>query len=550
MEIITMFFSFTSKRNIMLIGILISAFVVTSYGQPVTLRSVSITSDSSLKIHYLFSSDVSNFQTSRLNYQTTSSSAAIANSEVSRSVAANGSVIFDKNRITYDIPFDKLSDINRVDASITLLDSKGSEIYTSPETAIDISQIRLLRLQKGEFDRVKNELEEEKRKNVDLGNRINSLVARRQATQIEYAEHVVSHNRIAIRYVLNNIGAIRVTLSSAVPGSSTISLTSKYSDSPVVEFTDLSENREYSVRAEILDIADPSKTVNYSNERAIRTESMRDKLNLTNFARTPSADGLVIAFNSDEMGVGEIEFCQRLSDFQCGVARMVSNRKVETDTLGRQKGLEIRSGKNEFVLDGAVSGKSYKVIIRAFNRHGRLTDFDAGDILVPEVKKLAFETSSPLSVDASPLGITLSWKANFKPRDANFIVTFDGNGIFTSDRSLAKISESGEVSITLPVDEFARILANTNNPQKKNVERPRLRAQMTDESNNSVWQELRFSYSLPTKTQIAEARQKNLISEAQKKEIENVVDNTIEGRKVDWSKIFKTGLSIFLKLAL
>ncbi len=515
-----------------------------AYSQDWQITGFKTDIDKGLVISFTFNQDTSKNSNSRLLYISTLED---GRKDFQTEVPPNSSL--SGKTLTFTIPFDKLVNTNSLEYRVNVKDESNKLLFESPATSFNIGYLNVAEKRRLKIEEIQKQLDDEKEVSENSKDLANSLRSKLQATQLNFqGEKFITNNTIVLEYNSGSIpGIVRATITN--PDIVARTVESDYGKNPVIEFTGLPENKTYQIKAELLEISTNKPTTK------IHTHNTRTKVNINDLSLTPpqkviDGETVKLVFDANQDGFIQIRYAQRVGDFIKGSEKSIG--VLDNNDYGAPLGEKVKAGRNEFILDSVVPGKTYSIEIKGANIYGRIMPNPVtGNIDVPQINKLAFDESQPLTADVNPLGITLTWKANFKPSKAVFVVLFDSNSLFEQAIQPDKIGSDGTISILVPVDKISSILNATNKPENKNKPKPILRAQMTDDNTKiTVKQDVRFSYSLPTQPQLDQARRDNLIDEPTKRNLEEVINNAVEGKKVDWRKIFNTGLSIFFKFLL
>lgn len=446
--------------------------------------------------------------------------------------------------ISFKIPLAHLADAEFVELETSLIDSSDQVIWRAPSTSVTFSAINESRKQKDALTTLESKLKQSEADNTRKDGIIASIVAKSQARQINYtgSPKFLSDVKVILQFDLDVVGVVRGTIRStdAQPSIAPRTLDSAASDHPILRFDGLSERGNYEIVASIVDISDGKET-DKKVRVAIQAKSRVNDLALTDLKLVPEDEKLKLTFTANQSGFVEIKYAEAKDTFEVGTPETL--KQMGLDVFENPTGDAIKEGTNIFYLDRVKPGKKYMVTINGMNAFGKRMPgaiSTSNAVMVEPIKLLAFDPGEPVAADISPLNVTLSWKASQKPKIATFAVIIDRDTV--ASRSTEQFTDDLKISLQLPADQIVKLFTTTNDPSKP---KPKFRASMIDaKTGQTIFQDIRFVYTLPTQAEVTKAADNNQINKQTKDDLIDVIKNAKQNKKVDWSKLVSTGLSI------
>ncbi len=459
-------------------------------------------------------------------------------------LSPTASVPANASDIGFDIPLDDLISANKLVFVVRINGATGT-LYTSPISELNVSYLDDLKAEKGRTADLSTQLQTALDTIKARDGTIASFNLHTQASNVVWkATPFITDSRIVTQFDLDFPGKLLTTITCQGMEVKT-DRSKSISKTQSVSFDGIPENTPCQLEAEILKITDDSKTgvkINGTTDGRlnIRTKARIDNIHLQP-TFTAGSDTISVGLVADQAGFVQIDYAELINPTTGDLGEVKHRGQLSTNEFGSPSGEPIKTGPNPFTLDGLKPGKTYSIKVQARNIFGQELATPITTSLATNASPVALAFSKdPLKIEVTPLGVTVTWKANLEPKEAFFEVVF---GDQPGDTFTRKATVAGTtVSAILPVDQLAGVIAATKD--KKAI--PILRVRMTDGgSGQPIIRDTQVSFTLPTDPQ--KVKDSTLSPDAQK-QLTDVMANAKPGKKVNWTNLLLSGLSIFIPL--
>jgi hypothetical protein len=346
---------------------------------------------------------------------------------------------------------------------------------------------------------------------------------------------------------------------TAIPGRIKVSATGDTSVSPqstqtfqndhVFRFDNLKQGGTYNFKAEVLDLSgDPIKpavTVDSQSAQDLAVHLLPNvhgpDFNILSLTPTPHAAEVKMKLSQDCY----VQITAReLVDPGAPIhIEPVVVGSFERDAVGIIKsGKPTAQGEQSFNI--ALSpGKQYTLEFRVedvYGNKGSRIDPDTS-LFVPAKTPSdppTFAVADAVNITLNPLGSKFSWKATRPASKGEIQVSVKGQSVFRIDA----IPDQAKTTLTanVPYTEFLKIMNVTEAPTLT------IRMWAAEGDQQPVEQNLKIGFEVPSKEQVAKAKETQPISS----DLENVIKNASnQDKKISWKDWLKVGLGVVATFA-
>lgn len=548
------------------------AFTLIASGQAVKVdRIASSFNDTNIGITVTLNQQATNYQ-----------SASLLSYKVRENVSnLSGIVGQDTKTLVFSIPLTELKAVPQIEYQATIKKPVGTVAAVTSWTQLDLRFLKTLASKDTEIGNLNGERTTWAKKELDYQTEsrkkdleIESLRAKYQATQFNSVKSFSTDTLISVAAALNNVGEVKGEIeclncdAGTFPKRTTNSTWNK--EEAILTFGNLFPAKKYKITMNIVDVQSKTPMSQYKYEmNSVNTEGSIGALSLEGEDAkklSPIDSGneeLNVRFKSNDVGFVRLVYAEQVGD---GYGQDIPyGGKFEKNQYSiATGGIAVTAGDNTIPVKGLKPGKTYKVEVYGMNRYGNESGrLATNNLTVPQKTALDFDNKEPLTADISPLKMTLTWKSNLKPEKAEFVIEYPNpeatKQVQMRVASMTTFSDDLKISLTLDkADAFAVHNANTKNAEKEQqtktkIPNPTVVARMYSKDGSFVERRIQMSYTVPKAEEVNQTiTGTDQASKDLKKDILDVVSSFAGGGggKIQWGKLFKSGLSFFIKAVL
>lgn len=494
-----------------------------------------------LKIEVSFSQDVSSFQKSELVYR-------LYNNQGRPSGYRNKS--FDPNSPKSSLIFfftkNELTDSSAIEYYLRLVDEKGERLK-SASARLDLTPMQKFSQAQEQIKKLEDDKQELENKKKEYEETIRTLLAQQKIGQLQLdSVKMVTDDKIIMVFTTDKPGRIRARISGP-SNFNKLFESSGFQKRHVVVFDGLGQSTTYDMEVFPLD-----HLSNNQEMTAQKLDSMREpRLKITTLKRIERPNYAITQKRTTENG---IEFEVTLSEQDgyveidyapidkttrtVGVSKSISAIKQDDD--GVPVGELKTAGVHSYSLSSLQSDTSYLISVRAINRYGRsfFNPATSNNSITATYTTLPtppeFDFADDVSLEITPLGITMKWKAKSKPTEAKVIALFSDKGEYAGPATTL----DPEITATIGAYRLPGIISAAISKK----ETPVLKAWMKNDRGIEKWRTFKVSF-LPLNKQAIQASE---LPEPQRTEVANLIGEMLKDKdkKVNWTRLAKIGLGI------
>jgi hypothetical protein len=399
-----------------------------------------------------------------------------------------------------------------------------------------------------ELRKVRNEKNALAAENARLRDLIADWSTRAAIDNISLVDRFVTSNSAAFRLRGNRYGSLRVTLhdsSGAIAtlgGHAAIVATGSSPELHDVTFAPLLPATSYWIEASAIKSDGNigfTRMPSHIPEFGFTTQQPPTPPDVTILDAKPTATSMKVRYRlarADALIQAEcFEQQEVMNPLPCGIVGSISQ-----DPLGRTVG-----GPGQEVIaqgDREVEFRSLKPN-RRYAFHIKAVTIDGARGESGEAKWYStledFDFAGPVTLQLTPLGVTLSWKATAAITTGKIEIRYGEQDVAVSQRIVPDTTNPKSVSVSLPINDLSRILG-------KPLNQPPTLVALMDDGTKTVERQLRFSFAVP-KDPTSQPGWQGL-SDKQKEQIQALANQAQKKGKVDWKALAKAGLPIILSL--
>jgi hypothetical protein len=472
--------------------------------------------DSGLSIKFEFTDDITGFGQSSLSY------AKVKNNNKTQGDSSLAPSSADAHKLQFVIPSTFFSDADSVEYTLTLKKSDGTT-QTLAKTSVDVSS----------------------------NTRLQRILANQPRLVVFTRKLIEADDRIGVEFVTDRPGKIKVSVTGT--GSPASQTSSKIDKTHQFIFGSLQSNQTYKFKAEVLKI-DNENSVENSVTAAepdltgvtFRT-TQNGPPNVQSSTPKTSPNNVVLGIKSNQEVYADIAYSlvsEGVEGERVRLTSIICDPVTKGGCGGAQK-IAAGSSETAVTVPNLVPGSTYRIFMAFKNKDGVNANLITSDytVTLPTTPPalVAFDFADALGVEMGPLGLTMKWNATSAP-DANSAfmeILFDGDAFKITKQ--ADITGTSMTAQLLDATNLSGLIAKSYELKKE----PVFRVKMTKGGIERT-RTIQVKFALPTKSQV----QASSLAPTAKKELIDVLDNTIQGKSVDWGKLLRSGLSILGKIVL
>lgn len=351
-----------------------------------------------------------------------------------------------------------------------------------------------------------------------------------------------------LSFELSKLGRIKVSLYDGINQNAVDSAIGIYDQFPKFHFIKLAPDKKYFIRAAVIDLVGKEKKGSVYDFKSdpenliVKTKYnvQSPTLSLINKPKIGS-DKIEISYrenNAQKVALGYI--CEKLVKMDDGsfVKEKVDSKDIDLDINGN---LPDANTTPSFKINKLEPNQDYFITVKGINEFGKSVSFNY-NLKTTEVNK-ELQFIGGIYINYNPIETVITWKTNKKPGTQNVVIkSADGKTKFLQDAEYRNDS----CIATLNYSQFQQMI-NAKEGSNKNV--PMIVVSMTDENNVVKTIEMKISYTIPSKEDIAKTQGiENSAKENLSAAVSEITDAVSNKKKVKWERLVQLGLPLVLGL--